>query len=105
MPLATFYATKTPSNKEILSDCVYILVTVQHPHLTSPIEGEGLGEGGTDTYFETPVNPVKNIIMKMCAFITLGCKVLFDCPDTIKNKIVSVRIEEITLSIVMGTLL
>src|SRR3990167_9083898 len=49
MSLATFYATKTPSHKEILSDF--------------------------GVYFETPVNPVKNIIMKTCAFITLGCKV------------------------------
>jgi hypothetical protein len=39
-----------------------ILVTVQHPHLAFPIEGEeaflprpwweGIGEGGTDTYFK-----------------------------------------------------
>ena len=36
MPLAILYTTKTPSHKEILSDCVSILVTVQHPHLTSP---------------------------------------------------------------------
>ena len=45
MPLATFYATKTPSHKEILSDCVSILVTVQHPHLTSPSPFLPLSEG------------------------------------------------------------
>ena len=44
MPLAILYTTKTPSHKEILSDCVSILVTVQHPHLTSPsLRGTGGG--------------------------------------------------------------
>ena len=42
---------------------------------------------------------------KLCGYSERYIKVLFDGPDTVKNTIVSVRIEDITPSLVMGTLL
>lgn len=41
---------------------------------------------------------------KLCGYSERYIKVLFDGPDTIKNSIVSVRIDEITPSFTMGTL-
>lgn len=41
---------------------------------------------------------------KLCGYSERYIKVLFDGPDTVKNTIVSVRIEDITPSFVMGTL-
>lgn len=50
---------------------------------------------------ETERDPKTN---KLCGYSERYIKVLFDGPDTIKNSIVSVRIEEVTPSLVMGTL-
>lgn len=50
---------------------------------------------------ETERDPKTN---KLCGYSERYIKVLFDGPDTIKNSIVSVRIEEVSPSLVMGTL-
>ncbi len=50
---------------------------------------------------ETERDPKTN---KLCGYSERYIKVLFDGPDTIKNSIVSVRIEEVSPSLAMGTL-
>ncbi|MFN3533182.1 MAG: tRNA (N(6)-L-threonylcarbamoyladenosine(37)-C(2))-methylthiotransferase MtaB [Candidatus Brocadia sp.] len=50
---------------------------------------------------ETERDPKTN---KLCGYTERYIKVLFDGPDTIKNSIVSVQIEEATPSLAMGTL-